>query len=94
MANKDLFLDSLKWWQQQEGVIKPVPSRLEVERVEMFWIQMWSWSRGTSPFSLKTLNLHGSDSTKCWKRLSQILVQVDMTTLGSCCRFVGCSSKS
>ncbi len=46
-----------------------------------------------TPFAFRTaLILRGIDSTKCWKRFSEILVHIDMIASHSCCRFVGCTS--
>ncbi len=44
-------------------------------------------------FAFRTaLILRGIDSTRCWKRSSEILVHIDTIASHSCSRFVGCTS--
>ncbi len=48
---------------------------------------------GWTPFAFRTaLNLHGIDSTSCWKHSSEILVRIDMIASRSCYIFFGCTS--
>ncbi len=48
---------------------------------------------GRTPFTFRTaLILRDTDSTRCWKHSSEILVHIDMIASHSCCRFVGYTS--
>ncbi len=48
---------------------------------------------GRTPFVFRTvLILRDTDSTRCWKHSSEILVHIVMIASRSCCRFVVCTS--